>query len=118
MSDQHSCSHYIDSHAHLQDPAYDDDREDVLEKVRGELLSFAWVGYDIESSQKALQLRHPQEPVAVGVHPHNATGCLDVLKQYENMYQEANAVGEIGLDTVRSETALFLHGLCYYTSRR
>jgi len=69
MSDQHSCSYYIDSHAHLQDPAYDDDREDVLEKVRGELLSFAWVGYDIESSQKALQLRHPQEPVAVGVHP-------------------------------------------------
>ncbi|HOL53367.1 MAG TPA: TatD family hydrolase [Coprothermobacter proteolyticus] len=106
MSDQHSCGHYIDSHAHLQDPAYDDNREEVLEKVRRELLSFAWVGYDIESSQKALQLRHPQEPVAVGVHPHNATGSLDVLKQYENMYQQASAVGEIGLDTVRSETAL------------
>lgn len=105
FSDQTKRCFFIDSHAHLQDPAYDEDRQEILEKVRQKLLSFTWVGYDMESSQKALQLRQPNEPVAVGVHPHNAVGPFEgVLKEFEGIYQEADAVGEIGLDTVRSQT--------------
>ena len=105
FSDQTKRCFFIDSHAHLQDPAYDEDRQEILEKVRQKLLSFTWVGYDMESSQKALQLRQPNEPVAVGVHPHNAVGPFEgVLKEFESIYQEADAVGEIGLDTVRSQT--------------
>ncbi|WP_018963348.1 TatD family hydrolase [Coprothermobacter platensis] len=95
---------YIDSHTHLQDDAFDDDRDEVLKKVRSSLVSFLWVGYDIESSKKALELRNESEPVAVGVHPHDATGSVDELKKWEYLYQQADAVGEIGLDTVRSQT--------------
>ncbi|NPV89105.1 TatD family hydrolase [Coprothermobacteraceae bacterium] len=96
---------FYDSHSHLQDPAFEQDREVVLQSVRAELSSFVWVGYDLESSKRALDLRRVGEPVAVGLHPHYAHLSLDQFAYLEALYEHADAVGEAGLDTVRSRTS-------------
>lgn len=96
---------WVDSHAHLNDPAFDEDIDDVIERAkRG---GIGWVvvpGYDIESSKKAIQLAH-QFPdfiyAAVGWHPHDADQFNE--SDWEKMVslfdeEKVVAVGETGLD--------------------
>lgn len=96
-----------DTHAHLDDPRYQEDFEKVLENMRQAQISRVTnVGYDLPSSERSLQLAHRYDHIyaAVGVHPHDAEGATtETWERLIEMAREDKVVGwgEIGLDYYR-----------------
>lgn len=102
----------IDSHAHLDSPRYDEDREAMLRRaweagVR-EILSIG-IGDGPETMHRALEISRefsgrPEIPkiwASAGVHPHEASLADDpAMTKLDDLLQEAEvlACGEIGLD--------------------
>ncbi len=102
----------VDSHCHLQDPAFDGDREAVIARaVEAGISRILVPGYDLASSRAAIALArlHPELiDAAVGVHPHFSAAptaaewdALSVLAADPAVV----AVGEIGLDFHRDLSA-------------
>jgi TatD DNase family protein len=97
----------IDSHAHLQDKDLLPDIAGVLERAgQAGLEKIVCVGYDLKSSQKAVELARSYKQVyaVVGVHPHDAkTYDEPTEKALADLCQDAKvvAIGEIGLDYYR-----------------
>jgi len=99
--------HLIDSHAHLDSPKFDGDREAVVERAReAGLVAILNVGGDLASSRAAVALaeRYGFIYAAVGVHPHDARtvtpAVLDDLRALSR-HPKVVAIGEIGLDYYR-----------------
>ncbi len=96
---------YIDTHAHLQMDRYNEDVHVVIEEsFESGCEGIFIVGYDVESSEKAVKLALLYDKVyaIVGVHPHDAEKEIkrDYLKEIENLTKEEKVIGigEIGLD--------------------
>ena len=96
---------FIDSHAHLADPAFDADRPAVIERASdagasaiiciGESLAAAARARDISASHPGFVFW------TAGIHPHDAAGFdaardIDAIRQC--ISEGAVAVGECGLD--------------------
>ena len=93
----------IDSHCHIDSSKYDADREDILKRIEYELEFVVNIGYDLESSQKSLDLAEKYDFIyaAVGFHPADLKGYNDdTEKELEKLAENKKvlAVGEIGLD--------------------
>jgi TatD DNase family protein len=94
----------FDSHCHLDDPCYDRDRQEVLQRAReAEVVAMMLVGTDLSSSGKAVRLAAENKNcwASVGVHPHDARDCTDsVIAGLGKLAlcDEVRAWGEIGLD--------------------
>ncbi len=95
----------IDTHAHLDDNQYDQDRTEVINRAADEGVNLIVnMGADMDSSHKAVQLAAQYDAVyaAVGVHPEEADGmtCDDdyVLSELAVDNAKVLAIGEIGLD--------------------
>jgi len=94
---------FIDTHAHLNDKAFEEDLLAVLDNARSAGVSdIVVVGFDLESSQRALELtEHPEIWAAVGIHPHDAPQAtpqgLLTLRELAK-HPKVIAIGEIGLD--------------------
>lgn len=94
----------FDSHCHLDDRAYDKDRDAVLARMEDAgVLCAMVVGISKKSSRKAVSLAEarPGLYASVGIHPHDASdGSEDTLAFLRNLAQspEVRAWGEIGLD--------------------
>ncbi len=97
----------VDSHAHLDFPQFDADREAVIERAReAGLVAILNVGTDLASSRAAVALadRYDFIYAAVGVHPHDAkTVTPAVLEDLRELarHPKVVAIGEIGLDYYR-----------------
>ena len=92
-----------DSHGHLDDEAFDADREELIAQLEQTLDGIVNPGCDAESSAKAVALaeKHPFIYAAVGYHPENLKGIADnYLEQLAVWAQHPKvvAIGEIGLD--------------------
>ncbi|WP_099190964.1 TatD family hydrolase [Tepidibacter mesophilus] len=94
----------FDTHSHLTDNRFNEDREEVIKKIREsgvELLLNP--GADIPSSLKAVELskKHDFIYASVGVHPHDVEdmdeGSIEVLRELAKN-EKVVAIGEIGLD--------------------
>lgn len=94
----------LDSHCHLNDDQLFGDRGQYIDEARrhgvGVLLV---VGWDLESSERALRIAHEYTNVfaAVGIHPENIDGAsVNDLEAIKEMAKDPNvlAIGEIGLD--------------------
>jgi TatD DNase family protein len=95
----------FDTHAHLNDPAFDSDLLDVLERARlSGVRKILVVGYDLPSSIKAVELsrKFPNSIFAsVGVHPHDADDFeKSMISELEDLAKDNGvvAIGETGLD--------------------
>ena len=94
----------IDSHCHLNHPQFADDREAVVGRARDTgLTAMIVIGYDLESSEAAMELSsaEPDLWAAVGVHPHDAsTYGREAERRLREMadHPKVTAIGEIGLD--------------------
>lgn len=93
----------FDSHCHLQDPAFDGDREDAYRRARAQNIGMIVPGYTMESSVQAAAFAKTHEAVwaLAGVHPHDAeTFTGQDLRALEEMASQRPVVGigEIGLD--------------------
>ena len=116
---------FFDSHAHLNDEKFNEDREELIEKIHNdEIEKFITAGYSIESSKKAIELCKKYKfmyPIC-GISPNDipqtedelwkdlseiekiiTTNIIDVSPNGQNVQKETSpnvpvAVGEIGLD--------------------
>ena len=94
----------FDTHLHLNHPNFAEDAALVWQKsVEMGVTSGVVVGYDLDSSQRAIKLTEQAEGLyaAVGISPHdveNAPG--DYLNQVRKLalHPKAAAIGEIGLE--------------------
>lgn len=108
MSSERGASGWVDTHCHLDDPAYDDDRDAVvLRAERAGVHRVVVPGVDPASWDRVRRCRdrHPQLiRLAFGLHPWALRGldaparsrALDALP--EALDEGAIAVGECGLD--------------------
>ena len=94
----------FDTHAHLNDERFNEDRDElILALNKNGVGAYCEIGYDIESSKKAVSLAERYDFVyaACGVHPHDTQNlCEDdmlVLKELSE-HPKFVALGEIGLD--------------------
>lgn len=95
----------FDTHAHLDDRAFDPDREALLAQLPQDGISLVMnPGCSLASSQAAVALAKQYDYVfaAVGSHPDAANEVNEaVISQYRTLVQEnpkVRAIGEIGLD--------------------
>jgi TatD DNase family protein len=102
----------IDSHAHLDSPRYDEDREEMLRRAAdagiGAVLAIG-IGEGPAEMQKALEIcrqfngkpRMPKLYASAGIYPHNAPEADEAaLAKLDGLLAqpEVIACGEIGLD--------------------
>lgn len=97
----------FDTHSHYNDEKFDEDADELLDKMRAaDLGGIVVPGFNIESSIKAIQLsqRHENVYCAVGIHPSDIENSQEEIdKQIEKIKELAKekkvvAIGEIGLD--------------------
>lgn len=94
----------FDTHAHLNDKRFDEDRLELIEALgKNGVSNYCEIGYDITSSSAALELSQKYDFIyaAVGVHPHDTQYLCedDMIKLKELLaHPKAVALGEIGLD--------------------
>ncbi|MEO0241689.1 MAG: TatD family hydrolase [candidate division WOR-3 bacterium] len=94
----------FDSHAHLNDPQFKKDLEEVIGRAREKGVEAILIpGYDLSSSIKSIEISESYSFYSsIGLHPHDAkkfTG--NTLSEYERLLHRSNrvvAIGEIGLD--------------------
>jgi TatD DNase family protein len=94
----------IDTHTHLDDARYDDDREAVIARAReAGVETFLTIGCDLTTSRSAVALadRYPFVYASIGVHPHEVKHIEDEwYDEFRRLAKNENvlAYGEIGLD--------------------
>lgn len=98
----------IDSHAHLDDDKFNEDRETVLQRAKDAGVSTVInVGCDMPSCHSSILLaeKYPNIYAAVGIHPHDAADITEddfrQLRQWTT-HPKVVAIGEIGLDYYRN----------------
>ena len=94
----------IDTHAHYDDNAFDDDRYELLSSILSESVdSIITIGTSIEKSRFSVEITEKFDRVyaAVGIHPED---CENIPDDYIELLKEMSgntkvvAIGEIGLD--------------------
>ena len=98
----------IDSHAHLEMPPFDRDRDQVIGRAKAAgVETIVTVGTTVEDCRKALEItrRYPGVYAVIGIHPHEVKdidgGTYDSLKEMAK-HEKVVAYGEIGLDFFRN----------------
>ena len=94
----------FDTHAHYDDEAYEEDREDILKLIRQDGVGLVTdVGATIASTKKAVALSEQYDFIyaAIGVHPEGVEELtaqdMDWLCELAKR-EKVVAIGEIGLD--------------------
>ena len=94
----------IDTHAHLDDISFDEDRDDLLSSLPGiDIDAVVNVGATIKGGYDSIEMskRYPFIFAAIGVHPDEAHNMNDEeLERFREAaaFEKVVAVGEIGLD--------------------
>lgn len=101
----------FDSHCHLDDERFDEDREEIIEKIKESgVTKLVSAGYSIEGSRKGVELSKKYEFIytTCGLSPNDIPQTeeelwkdMEKIKKIveENLeYKKIVAIGEIGLD--------------------
>jgi TatD DNase family protein len=94
----------VDSHAHLQAPAFKADLDEVVAAARlAGVERFVVPGWDVASSEASVRLagRQPGLAGTAGIHPHDAAGADDAAWAgivALAAHPAVRAIGESGLD--------------------
>lgn len=100
----------IDTHAHLDFKNFRKDLDAVVERAReAGVERIVTIGIDLETTEKAISLarKYGNVHATAGIHPHEADSATpEVLEKLDELARadEVVAVGECGMDYVRSET--------------
>jgi TatD DNase family protein len=102
---------YVDTHAHLQEPEFAADADEVVRRAReAGVTTIVSPAVDLASARAGLALaqRHEGLYTTAGYHPHEASQLTgEALRQIEALLAEPRvvAVGEIGLDWYRMHSS-------------
>ena len=101
----------FDSHSHYNDEKFDIDRDEIIkETLASGVSNFTVVGYNIDSSKKAIEIAKQYENIyaIVGISPNDLdqinneneinNAIEDIEKIYVDNKEKIVAIGEIGLD--------------------
>lgn len=101
-------SKLVDTHIHLNDSRFDEDREELIQNFEKDNILFAVnPGDTIETSRSAVELANTHKKIyaAVGIHPHSATTYNEDIEkeliQLARDNEKVVALGEFGLDFYR-----------------
>jgi TatD DNase family protein len=107
QSPNHSIAQFfVDSHAHLDDPAFDADRAQVIERAHAVGVAYVLAvggGTGVGNLRAAATIaaRYPWIYASAGIHPHDAAQATEshfqVLRDLM-LNPKVVAVGEVGLD--------------------
>lgn len=96
---------FFESHAHYDDEAFDEDREELLELLPEKDIKYVInAASNMKSSRAGIELAYKYSYIytAVGIHPHEVEEMsekdLDELKNMCTNNSKVVAIGEIGLD--------------------
>ena len=95
---------YFDSHAHLDDRRFDEDRAEIFADLKNHGVGLIMnIGCDLASSERSVALAEQYDFVyaAVGSHPDDADHVDGkLLDRYRALaaHPKVRAIGEIGLD--------------------
>lgn len=99
---------FFDSHSHLNDEKFDEDRDKVIKEIyKSGTTNFITAGYSVESSKKAISIANSYDYIyaTVGVSPNDIPQSEDELwkqlseiKDLAKRNKKVLAIGEIGLD--------------------
>lgn len=100
----------IDSHAHLEMPDFDSDRQEVIARAReAGVDAIVTIGTDLDDCLKAVEIARGSDHVyaAIGIHPHEVKKIE--RQTYDRMRELAAdpkvvAYGEIGLDFFKNRS--------------
>lgn len=105
----------FDSHCHYDHPAFDDDRDELLERLMSHGSAVEYLMHaacDLGSSHAGIELakRYPNYYTSVGIHPTYIhykeklpPDYIDRLRELA-AYPKVKAIGEIGLDYHREDS--------------
>lgn len=95
----------FDSHAHLNDERFDEDREELINSLKAKGVDLVLnPGACIETSKSSVDLANKYDFIyaAVGVHPHDVGEMteedIENLRKLALENEKVKAIGEIGLD--------------------
>lgn len=97
-------NYIFDTHAHYDDEAFDEDREQLLAELPHQgIAKVVNVGASLHSCKKTLQLMEAYDYIygAIGVHPSETAELNEESFQWlrkQCLHEKCVAVGEIGLD--------------------
>lgn len=115
--------HLIDTHCHVHFPAYDADREAVLERMHEKDIWGITVGTTIATSRSAVSFAESRDGIwaTVGYHPEHFTSSyhdesegdagnysIESLREIAVSSKKVVAIGETGLDFFRIDEGLDL----------
>ena len=95
---------FIDSHSHLADPAFDADRDAVIDRAAAAgAVAVVCIGASLDDAERARELaaRHPLLRWTAGIHPQDAASfdaALHIPVLAALLETGAVAIGECGLD--------------------
>ena len=94
----------FDSHTHLDDRKFDDDRIEVIEKIKASgVCALVNIGCDIPTCERSIKLAETYDFIyaTVGFHPCDTDEMteehMERLREFVN-HKKVVAIGEIGLD--------------------
>lgn len=94
----------FDTHAHLDFPRFDKDRDEVIKRAQNKgVKTIVNIGSNMTTSRNSVELSRRYENIysAIGIHPHDAdTFNLNASKKLNKLADNDKvvAIGEIGLD--------------------
>ncbi|WP_312044571.1 TatD family hydrolase [Anaerotignum sp.] len=95
---------YFESHAHLDDKRFKEDREELLGLLPSCGIDYVVnVGCDVKSSKQSIRLAERYDYIfaSVGIHPHElydmSSQTIEELRRL-SLHKKVVAIGEIGLD--------------------
>ena len=93
---------FFDTHAHYNDEKFEEDRDTIIKEVKENNIKYITVvGYNIESSIKAIEIANKYDNIyaTVGISPNDLDSQIG-LEKIKSLAQNKKvvAIGEIGLD--------------------
>ncbi|WP_326910603.1 TatD family hydrolase [Sedimentibacter sp. MB31-C6] len=95
---------YVDSHAHLDDDRFNDDRDELINSLKNNGIDLVLnPGADLKSSKNAVNIANKYKNIyaAIGCHPHDSKymtyETIEIFKEYTKN-EKVVGIGEIGLD--------------------
>ncbi len=96
---------FIDIHSHIDFKDFDNDREEVLKRMKESEVTTIVVGVDLETSKKCLDIALANESIfaCIGAHPVDNKTFIFNEGDFEEMVRSSKvvAIGECGLDYFR-----------------